>query len=87
MLMTSCTTLTRTGSVLEATDCVNGTLLPRVFLPTHSANYTVIHGLFQKYGRMFAMDRSGDKIPFDTDITIYNRTKASFSEKKMATSL
>lgn len=55
--------------------------MPRVFLPQDSANYTMIHRIFQEQGHRFPLDashageKSLERIPFDTEITIYNRTK------------
>ncbi len=79
-LMTSCTNIQRPldSDVIEAEDCVNGTLMPRAFLPGEGvANYTVIHRIFARYGKLFPLDRDTDaaRFPFETDITIYNRTK------------
>ena len=61
----------------KARDCVNGTLMPRKHLPSLGANYTLIHHLFQKYGLQNKLDVDVEKIPYETDITIYNRTKVS----------
>ena len=62
-------------------DCINGTMMPRAHLPDTEANYTVIHRVFQDHGFKYPLDayysreRSMERIPYDTEITIYNRTK------------
>ena len=60
-------------------DCVNGTLMPHSALPAESANYTVIHGVFQDEGWKHPMHQSAFRdhlvMPYDTDIIIYNKTK------------
>ncbi len=75
VLMTSCTEVTRHGSQISAKDCVNGTLMPRPRLPASEVNYTTLSNVFHDSGRRFPLDRNVGKIPFDTDITIYNKTK------------
>ena len=58
-----------------ARDCVNGTLMPRKHLPNKEANYTLIHQLFLDHGIKHKLDVDVEKIPYETDITIYNKTK------------
>ena len=64
-------------------DCVNGTLMPHSALPATSANYTVIHGVFQDEGWKYPMHQSAFRdhlvMPYDTDIIIYNKTKVMFT--------
>ena len=59
----------------KALDCVNGTLMPRARLPEVAANYTLINQLFIQYGEENKLDVDVEKIPYETDITIYNKTK------------
>jgi hypothetical protein len=61
-----------------AKDCVNGTLMPQKHLPKIDANYTLIHEIFQQFGLANKMEVDVDKIPYETDITIYNKTKVSY---------
>ncbi|TRY69959.1 hypothetical protein TCAL_04884 [Tigriopus californicus] len=84
ILMASCTSVklrqeVESGSsVIEAGDCVNGTLMPRQILPGPKANYTSIHDIFGNLGHKFKLDQHGkghQLIPFDSDIIIYNKTK------------
>lgn len=58
-----------------ARDCVNGTLMPRKHLPAQGANYTLIHQLFLSHGMANKLDVDVEKIPYETDIIIYNKTK------------
>ena len=64
----------------RARDCVNGTLMPRKHLPSIAANYTLIHQIFQHHGITNKLDTNEDKIPYETDITIYNKTKVKTFE-------
>lgn len=78
--MASCTNLaiSEEAGQIMANDCVNGTLIPRLAFGSRLFNnFTKVHQVFQEFGRTFPLDRDlGHRIPFDTDITIYNRTKA-----------
>ena len=77
--MASCTHLSDAkNGVIDASDCVNGTLMPRRLLPVN-ANHTVIHGVFEREGLKYPLASKGDvsRIPFDSDIIIYNRTKVN----------
>ena len=56
-------------------DCVNGTLMPRKHLPNLAANFTLIHQIFARHGISNKLDGDEEKIPYETDITIYNKTK------------
>ena len=56
-------------------DCVNGTLMPRKHLPSLAANFTLIHQIFARHGISNKLDGDEEKIPYETDITIYNKTK------------
>ena len=56
-------------------DCVNGTLMPRKHLPSLAANFTLIHQIFARHGISNKLDSDEEKIPYETDITIYNKTK------------
>ena len=79
VLMASCTHLEIDGDEIMANDCVNGSLVPRVFLEEWT-NYTQIHRVFERHGASHRLDHRGrgrERIPFDTDITIYNRTKVN----------
>ena len=53
--------------------------MPHSALPASSANYTVIHGVFQDEGWKYPMHQSAYRdhliMPYDTDIIIYNKTK------------
>lgn len=49
--------------------------MPRKHLPSIAANYTLIHQIFQHHGITNKLDTNEDKIPYETDITIYNKTK------------
>ena len=87
MLMASCTELTiqnnlqpSTSININARDCINGTLMPRnTFELSRSdgkTNYTEINQLFVQQGHLHKLDGDGArKIPYDTDITIYSKTK------------
>jgi len=59
----------------KALDCVNGTIMPRKHLPSTAANYTLIHQIFLRHGMANKLDVDIEKIPYETDITIYNKTK------------
>ena len=59
----------------KALDCVNGTIMPRKHLPSTAANYTLIHQIFLQHGIANKLDVDVEKIPYETDITIYNKTK------------
>ena len=62
----------------KAYDCVNGTTMPRRLLPVKAANYTLIHHIFLRHGISNKLDVDVEKIPYETDITIYNKTKVFF---------
>ena len=62
----------------KALDCVNGTIMPRKHLPSTAANYTLIHQIFLRHGMANKLDVDIEKIPYETDITIYNKTKVKF---------
>ncbi len=49
----------------------------RSYLPENTANYTTIHSAFDRLGQYFPLDVDHNKIPFEQDITIYQRTKVS----------
>eukprot|EP00095_Tigriopus_kingsejongensis_P002661 maker-scaffold1023_size69924-snap-gene-0.12 protein:Tk02661 transcript:maker-scaffold1023_size69924-snap-gene-0.12-mRNA-1 annotation:"PREDICTED: hypothetical protein LOC100747979" len=90
VLMASCTSLDLiqredrergepSSAFIRARDCVNGTLMPRQVIPRPRSNYTAIHRVFAELGDRFKLDQYGsgqELIPFDTDIIIYNKTKA-----------
>ena len=59
----------------KALDCVNGTIMPRKHLQDIAANYTLIHQIFLRHGIANKLDVDVEKIPYETDITIYNKTK------------
>ena len=86
ILMASCSQLNvqNATSQIALRDCVNGTLMPRKYLPKSEASYTEIHRVFRELGKHFPLDIRGEKIPFENDITIYNRTKVSgnFQDKR-----
>ena len=54
--------------------------MPRKHLPSIAANYTLIHQIFQHHGITNKLDTNEDKIPYETDITIYNKTKVKTFE-------
>ena len=70
-------TLDRRWFGFLARDCVNGTLMPRKHLPSIAANYTLIHQIFLHHGITNKLDIDEEKIPYETDITIYNKTKVN----------
>ena len=49
--------------------------MPRKHLPSTAANYTLIHQIFLRHGMANKLDVDIEKIPYETDITIYNKTK------------
>ena len=67
----------------KALDCVNGTIMPRKHLPSTAANYTLIHQIFLRHGMANKLDVDIEKIPYETDITIYNKTKVISKELKI----
>ena len=52
--------------------------MPRKHLPNTAANYTLIHQIFLRHGMANKLDVDIEKIPYETDITIYNKTKVKF---------
>ena len=58
--------------------------MPRKHLPSTAANYTLIHQIFLRHGMANKLDVDIEKIPYETDITIYNKTKVKFSLIKRA---
>ena len=85
--MASCTEInstaldTRTPDVsiqIIAKDCVNGTLMPkRKFASMIETNYTEVNRVFQEHGHHYKLDTNIKKIPYDTDIIIYDKTKVN----------
>ena len=88
--MTSCTEISiptpRTSSSawnelsvpieIIAKDCVNGTLMPKSkFVSSTETNFTEVNHIFLKEGHRYKLDDDIKKIPYDTDITIYPKTK------------
>lgn len=80
VLMASCTDLETdplSGSIVGR-DCVNGTLMPRLLLPPDSANYTLIHEVFQSEGWKHSLQVAEGQdmfMPTESEIVIYNRTR------------
>ncbi len=50
-------------------------MMPRKHLPSIEANYSLIHSIFLDHGKENKLDVDVNKIPFDNDIVIYNKTK------------
>ena len=66
-----------------ATDCVNGTLMPRSLMPK-KVNFTLLLQLFGSEDgyTKYKMDAGNNTdIPFDIDITIYNETKLKMNHE------
>ena len=64
---------------IHARDCINGTLMPKTkFSSPNFTNYTEVNHVFQEHGLNFRLDGDIKKIPHDTDITIYPKTKVNF---------
>jgi hypothetical protein len=82
--MASCSHFNSSSTSVSATDCVNGTIMPRHVLPAKAANYTEIHRVFQKEGWKNPLTFEGTRhrmtMPYDTEIIIYNKTKVNISE-------
>lgn len=84
LLLASCTTLTmRQGrQVIQAADCVNGTILPSSLFPNPTTNFTHLMDTFHREGHKHKLDMPdkisglprGTHMPFDKDVMIYNRT-------------
>ena len=61
-----------------AKDCVNGTLMPKQeFSSMMETNYTEVNRVFHEHGHRYMLDTDTKKIPYDTDIIIYHKTKVS----------
>ena len=59
-----------------AKDCINGTLIPKnKFTSPAKTNYTEVNRIFQEEGHRYRLDDDINKIPYDTDIIIYPKTK------------
>ena len=64
---------------IHARDCINGTLMPKTkFSSPDFTNYTEVNRVFQEHGLNFKLDDDIKKIPHDTEITIYPKTKVNF---------
>ena len=64
---------------IHARDCINGTLMPKSkFSLPDFTNFTEVNRVFQEHGLNFKLDDDIKKIPHDTDITIYPKTKVNF---------
>ena len=64
---------------IHARDCINGTLMPKTkFSSPDFTNYTEVNHVFQEHGLNFKLDDDIKKIPHDTEITIYPKTKVNF---------
>ena len=64
---------------IHARDCINGTLMPKAkFSSQDFTNYTEVNRVFQEHGLNFKLDDDIKKIPHDTEITIYPKTKVNF---------
>ena len=63
-----------------AKDCINGTLMPKTkFTSPAKTNYTEVNRIFQEEGHRYRLDDDIKKIPYDTDIIIYPKTKVKMS--------
>ena len=86
IVMASCTEINSTAwdkqypevpIQIIAKDCVNGTLMPKEkFSSRIETNYTEVNRIFQEHGHRYKLD-TDIKIPFDTDIIIYDKTKVN----------
>ena len=87
MLMASCTELElpseptlRLPVEIVAKDCVNGTLMPKhKFASPSKTNYTEVNHVFVDQGHFYRLDDDIKMIPYDTDITIYPKTKVNIT--------
>ncbi|KAL0275433.1 UNVERIFIED_CONTAM: hypothetical protein PYX00_003281 [Menopon gallinae] len=71
ILMASCTTVDRVDSRnLRATDCLNGTLLPKSGVPKVSMNFTTLWSIYEKSNE--SVDAEHRFIPQQRTLTIYN---------------
>ena len=60
-----------------AKDCINGTLMPKEkFSSMIETNYTEVNRVFREDGHHYKLD-TDIKIPYDTDIIIYDKTKVN----------
>ena len=87
IVMASCTEINSTSLDKQnpevpiqiiAKDCVNGTLMPKEkFSSRIETNYTEVNRVFQEQGYRYKLDTDEQKIPYDTDIIIYDKTKVN----------
>ena len=87
IVMASCTEINSTALdkrnpevpiQIIAKDCVNGTLMPKEkFSSRIETNYTEVNRVFQEQGYRHKLDTDEQKIPYDTDIIIYDKTKVN----------
>ena len=78
-LMASCTEIenpSATSTDIIAKDCINGTLMPRSLFE-YRTNYTSVNRIFADHGASHVLDHNMLNVPFDTGITIYDKTKVS----------
>jgi len=81
ILVSSCTGIYNTTEGIGAEDCVNGSLIPSHLFES-STNLTQLMATFHNEGWKYKLDQDDnvaglprvEKIPFDTDIMIYNRS-------------
>ena len=76
-MMTSCTEVARgtvSFSEMHAWDCVNGSLIKDHWLQP-SINYSLLTSTFYEYGPQSRLDYNGANMPFEQDITIFNRSR------------
>lgn len=80
-MMTSCTEISRDYDSgrsgyndMQGWDCVNGSLIKDEWLQD-STNYSLLTSTFSEYGPHSRLDRNGANMPFEQDITIFNRSR------------
>ncbi|XP_017774011.1 PREDICTED: uncharacterized protein LOC108560825 [Nicrophorus vespilloides] len=73
IMMTSCNTLVRNESIIEGTDCLNGTIYKKEDIPGPTMNFTTFWSLRPKALR--PVDPRQRFIPPQSTLTIYNSSK------------
>ncbi|KAF4525707.1 hypothetical protein B566_EDAN011499 [Ephemera danica] len=84
--MASCFEIMNTSRGIEATDCINGSLVPKLSL-TDLTNFTYLLGLSAQSSLERPLDKTGRITPIETDLIIANESRLQINLEGCVNSL
>jgi hypothetical protein len=84
--MASCNEIVNTTRGIEASDCINGSLVPKSSL-TELTNFTYLLGLSAYTAIEKPLDKTGRVAPLESELIIANETKLQINLEKCVNSL